>query len=242
MDLTITPQIVKGFADKDSKVERFRSLYEQHDFLTAYAKHTDLRVADNPKGAIGREDEWEKHGALQLSFLIGEGMHRDCRLLDVGCGVGRGARRFVPFLNEDRYTGVDISAAALEHALVLSEQEGWAAKRPRFLLEPDLLVDGQYDFIFAHSVFTHLPPQQIEVMIRNAKPRLAPGGKFIFSYKSALKPHRSGLKQMQYPSSFFATLAARYGFYSEPLSYVWPAHQKTIRLTHAVQSDEDDDE
>jgi SAM-dependent methyltransferase len=242
VDLKITEQVLKSFSDKDSRKPHYRELYETQDFLAAYAKHTDLRVAENPKGAIGREDEWESHGAKQLAFLLGEGLRRDSRLLDVGCGVGRGARRFVPFLDADRYTGIDISAAALEHALTLSEAEGWAAKRPRLLLNSDLDVDGVYDFIFAHSVFTHLPPQQIEIMIANAKHRLAPGGRFLFSYKAALKVQRSGLKQFQMPASFFASVASRNGLHAEPLSYVWPAHQRSMRLTHAAPAGDEDEE
>ena len=247
MDLTITPQIVKGFADKDSKVERFRSLYEKHDFLTAYAKHTDMRVADNPKGAIGREDEWESHAAKQLAFLIGEGLRRDTWLLDIGCGVGRFARKVVPYLDEHCYTGVDISAAALEHALKLSEEEGWSAKRPRWILNGDLDFPGTYGMAWLHSVFTHLPAQHIEPIIRNAAQRLPPGAKLLFTYKAAkgVASVRTGLKQYSHSSGYFASIASRHGFKSEPLSYVFPAHQNTMRLTRLgedVVDDEDEDE
>ena len=243
MDLKITDQIVKTFADKDSKKPHFRELYEKHDFLTAYAKHTDLRVADNPKGAIGREDEWESHAAKQLAFLIGEGLRRDTHLLDIGCGVGRFARKVVPYLDEGCYTGVDISAAALEHAMLLSEQEGWHIKRPRWLLKGDLDFEGTFGMAWAHSVFTHVPPQVIETVIRNAAKRLLPACRFLFTYKQASTMRRTGLKQFCYNPSLFATIATRYGFKSEPLSYVFPAHQSTMRLTRlATDGDDDDDE
>ena len=242
MDLTITPQIVKGFADKDSKVERFRSLYEKHDFLTAYAKHTDMRVADNPKGAIGREDEWESHAAKQLAFLIGEGLRRDTWLLDIGCGVGRFARKVVPYLDEHCYTGVDISAAALEHALKLSEEEGWSAKRPRWILNGDLDFPGTYGMAWLHSVWTHLPPQQIELMVKNAAKLLPCGAKLLFTYKSSTQIRRTGLKQFCYVPSYFAAVASRHGFKSEPLSFVFPAHQSTMRLTRIADDAVDDDD
>ncbi len=243
MDLRITPDVLKNFADKDSRKPHFRELYEKHDFLTAYAKHTDMRVADNPKGAIGREDEWESHAAKQLAFLVGEGLRHDTWLLDVGCGVGRFARRVVPFLDEGCYTGVDISAGALEHALKLSEEEGWHVKRPRWILNGDLDIEGTYGMAWAHSVFTHVPPQVIETVIRNAAKRLPPGARFLFTYKQASTMRRTGLKQFCYNPSLFATIAGRYGFKSEPLSYVFPAHQNTMRLTRlAVDDDEADDD
>lgn len=232
MDLKITPEVVAHFTDKDSRKPHFRKLYEERPFLDAYAEHTNLRVQDNPKGAIGREDEWESHGKLQLDFLIKEGMQPDHYLLDVGCGVGRAARRFVPYLLKGHYYGVDISKAALGHAMELAMKEGWQEKEPIFRLNGDLdIPDRAFNFIWAHSVFTHLPPQQIEVMIGNASKLLPPGGKFCFTYKPADKPQRSGLKQFQYGIPFFAGLAKAAGFQCEPLKMMWPAHQRTIRLT-----------
>jgi len=242
MDLTITPTALKSFSDKDSKKPHFRALYEQHDFLTAYAEHTNLRVADNPKGAIGREDEWESHGKEQLAFLIHHGLRRESRLLDVGCGVGRLARRAVPFLDEGCYTGVDISTAALAHAEELAAKEGWVERKPRFVLNGDLDLDGTFDMLWAHSVFTHLAPQYIEAIVRNAAQRLPVGARFLFTYKRINTMQRTGLKQFAYPSSYFATVAARYGFTSEPLSYVFPAHQSTMRLTRLADEDDSDEE
>jgi len=239
MDLKITPANMRGWTDKDSKKEHFRVLYEQHDFLTAYAKHTDLRVAADPKWAIGRGDEWESHGREQFLFLIHEGLRCWYKFLDVGCGVGRLARTIVPFLEDSCYTGVDISPAALAHARELSAIEGWVAKNPRFLINSDLdLPDTQFDLLWAHSVFTHLPPQQIELMIANAAKVLKTGGKFLFTYKQARQAQRSGLKQFQYPPSYFATIAGRHGFHSEPLNYVFPAHQNTMRLTRLADDSE----
>lgn len=231
MDLKITDKVVAEFKDKDSKVERFRKLYEEKPFINAYAEHTNLRMADNPKGAIGREDEWELHGKLQLDFLKAQGMKPAHYLLDVGCGPGRAARKFVPYLDEDRYIGVDISSAALAHAMALAINEGWAAKRPKFAEDADLLfLPGPYQFIWAHSVFTHLPPQQIETMIHNASRLLVPDGKFLFTYKFAPQAQRSGLKQFQYPSTFFIQLGKKYGLRGYALPDVWPAHQLTCCL------------
>lgn len=241
MDLKITPQVVAGFKDKDSKKPRFRMLYEKMDFLSAYAEHTNLRVADDPKWAIGRGDEWESHGLLQLEFLRTEGMDSHSTLLDVGCGVGRASRRFVPFLGPGNYVGIDISEAALEHARSLAKSEGWDKQGPLFENNGDLDFTGRsfvvgghhavmFDYIWAHSVFTHLPPSQIELMIANAAKLLSAGGKFLFTYKPAAAPQRSGLKQFQYPIEFFTVCAKAAGLTCTPLDYVFPAHQRTIRL------------
>ena len=231
MDLKLTPKVLQSFSDKDSKKPHFRSLYEQHDFLTAYAKHTDLRVLDDPQWAIGRGDEWESHGAMQLEFLKSEGLKPEHHLLDLGCGVGRAARKFVPYLDQCHYIGVDISQEALAHAAKLAHAEGWYEKSPMFLLTGDLELEWTFNFIWAHSVFTHLPPQQIAVMIERAAALLNENGRFLFTYRKSTGTGRTGLKQFCYGQSFFEDLAAKHGFQFETHPKVWPATQHTIRLT-----------
>ena len=225
----LTDEMVLGFRDKDSKKERFRSLYEEHDFLTAYSKHTDLRVDDNPRGAIGREDEWDSHAIMQLHFLVELGLRPEHRLLDVGCGVGRAARSFVPYLDVGNYFGIDISPKALEYAIELSHTEGWSERKPTFWFNPHIELDEEFDFLWAHSVFTHLPGWQIEKMIHNAAKIVK--NKFAFTYKFADKLRRSGLKQFQQPPSFFEKIALSCGFGFEDHPKRWPAGQRTIVLT-----------
>lgn len=222
--------------DKDSKVAKFRELYEHHDFLTAYSKHTDLRMRADPKWAIGRGDEWESHGLLQLDFLKRQGLLPEHRLLDVGCGPGRAARRFVPYLLPNRYVGCDISRECLKHAIHLAIEEGWASQNPMFLLSGDLEFDPgtRFDFIWAHSVFTHLPEEQIYKMVGNAAKILSDTGQFLFTYKRAAVPTRTGLKQFAYPIQFFEVAAKRHGLVAKPLDFVWPASQRTGLITRAA--------
>lgn len=233
------------WTDKDSKVPKFRELYESNDFLTAYAAHTDLRMQDDPKWAIGRGDEWESHGLLQLEFLVEQGMRPGHKLLDVGCGPGRAARRFVPYLEPGNYVGVDISTECLKHACELGVAEGWMERRPIFKnnADLDLIPAGvgttyrgfaPFNFIWAHSVFTHLPGAQIDKMIGNAANLLADGGRFLFTYKTAQRPQRSGLKQFQFPFQFFRECASRHGLIANELPKLWPASQRTGVITRSA--------
>jgi SAM-dependent methyltransferase len=98
VETELTEEVLSGFNDKASREDRFLRLYRENEYLTAYARHTDIRVADDPIWAIGRGDEWESHGLEQLSFLIDNGMRPKSRVLDLGCGVGRAARKIVPYL------------------------------------------------------------------------------------------------------------------------------------------------
>jgi len=238
VDLKITDAGVAAFRDKDSKVRAYRRLYEELPFIDAYAKHTDMRMAIDPKGAIGRADEWEGHGQLQLDFLRSQGMTPASRLLDIGCGPGRLARRVCQYLDVGNYLGVDISDACIKHAINLALDEGWSSRAPLFVNGAEALapIAGMVDFAWAHSVFTHLPPQEIDAWVRRLVKLLKPDGVFLFTYKQAVRPQRSGLKQFQYPVEFFDATARQYGGRCEALPMVWPAHQLTAKISGLAYS------
>jgi SAM-dependent methyltransferase len=222
---------LSGFTDKASRNPEELALYQAtDDYVKAYAAHTDLRVRrDGPAAAIG--GQWEEHGPLQLAFLRKRGLTPASRLLDLGCGTGRFARVAVPWLDPGRYTGIDISPAALAHARQLGEDEGWAERSPRFIHGTGGfagLRHRAFDFIWAHSVFTHLPADVIQGLFAGLAVREF--GEFAFTYKRHDQPRRSGLKQFQYPPEFFVDAAQAVGLHAEELPDVWPAGQKTMRV------------
>ena len=222
---------LSGFSDKASRNPEELALYEGGaDYIAAYAAHTDLRVRrDGPAAAIG--GQWEQHGPLQLAFLKSRGLKPDSRLLDFGCGTGRFARVAVPWLDPGNYTGIDISPAALAHAGKLAVNEGWAERAP-LLVQGDGTLAAVYgrafDMVWAHSVFTHLPPEAIGAVLADLA--TMDFREFAFTYKRADKPRRSGLKQFQYPPGFFIEAARAVGLHAEELPDAWPAGQKTMRV------------
>lgn len=228
------PLDTDGWTDKDSKDPEFRELYERLDFIEAYAQHTDLRVDRvGPAGAIGRADEWESHGAEQLEFLQARGLKPEHRVLDLGCGSGRLARKLVPWLNDGRYLGLDVSGAVLEHARILATMEGWISKNPIMTKGDGTLarvreIGFKPDLIWAHSVVTHLPPELVHgLLVELAQMDFVA---FYFTYKPAPEPRRSGLKQFQYPASWFVTASRGLGLEAAEDPKVWPASQRTMKV------------
>lgn len=227
-----------SWTDKDSKIEKFRELYEQDDFLTAYSKHTDLRVETDPHQAIG--GEWETHGILQRDFLIAQGLMPEHRLLDLGCGTGRLARTIVPYLNEGNYTGVDISANALAYASQLAVDEGWISRLPNFVQIPT--ADGTlsvlkghepFDLLWSHSVLTHLPAASIDALFGSLDHVMAQGSRYFFTYKLGKHSERTGLKQFRYSPEFLAGIADAHGFKFQTHPKMWPASQRTAFITRS---------
>ena len=210
--------------------DELRIYLEENDYLRAYSKHTDLRVRrDGPALAIG--GQWEEHGPLQLAFLKAHGLTPASTLLDLGCGTGRFARHAVPFLAPSNYTGIDISLEALQYARNLSCGEGWADKNPTFILADGTLssIHAEFDLIWAHSVFTHLPPEIVETILVNIS-RNIHFGKFFFTYKRRERPMRTGLKQFGYDPDWFIRAAAKAGLKAQEMPDKFPQGQSTMNV------------
>lgn len=194
------------------------ALYRENEFLDAYAAHTDFRIFENGyQAAVGAGDNWEQHGTLQFDFLVSQGLLPQHTLLDVGCGTGRLARKVVPYLNENNYTGCDISSGALDALLKLAQEEGWA-KRYATLVRGDLPdAIGLFDFAWAYSVFIHLPMEVVQDVLNRVALCLKPTGQFLFSFSPEKTSWRSGLKQFRHTRKDYKTAAYAAGLTFETM-------------------------
>ncbi|MBI1730905.1 class I SAM-dependent methyltransferase [Candidatus Acetothermia bacterium] len=217
--------------------ERISGLYEKKDYLDAYSDHTDLRVEEDPHEAIG--GMWEEIGTLQYEFLLKKGLKPSHTLLDIGCGTLRAGRYFIKYLNPGGYTGLDISSKAIQYAKELVVTEGLTDKRPSLLHNPgkNLKFDDfhgeKFDYLLAHSVFTHLKPEHITECFEYAKRLMKPDSKFFFTFKEASRFSETGLKGFAYPFAFFAELAERFGYNLINVSheYLHPKGQRMVLLS-----------
>lgn len=199
-----------------AEVER---LYAEHDYMTAYRLHTDLRVLADPHAAVG--SLWDEIGTLQFEYLRRDGLRPDHDLLDLGCGTLRGGRHFIRYLDAGRYTGLDISPEALAYAAGLVEAEGLSAKRPRLLLgavDHLRLVEvgaAGFDAVLAQSVFTHLPEPLIDECFANLGRVMKDDARFYFTFAESPEPLRRTVKDFSYPFAFFESRARAHGLRAE---------------------------
>jgi len=158
--------------ERREKYARIRDIYRGKEYLDAYAIHTDLRVQEDPRKAIG--GMWEEIGRLQFNFLIRQGMGPGDSLLDIGCGTLRGGRLFIPYLNKGNYCGIDISPKAIEFAKNMVEEDiEMSIKEPEIFINGDkhltfdCLNGRRFQYILAQSVINHLPPHEVAICFNN---------------------------------------------------------------------------
>jgi SAM-dependent methyltransferase len=222
-----TRKILRGYFQspkpRKPNASDVQALYTEHDYLTAYSKHTDLRVQLDPHAAVG--GSWEKMGKHQFRFLKAQGLKPHHTFLDIGCGTLRGGRHFIRYLDAGNYVGMDISPKALEYAHDLVNQENLWEKTPSLILNAgkDLkfeeLGGRRFDFLLAQSVFSHLKGEHISECFAHLNRVMNPGSIFFFTFfdedSFAVK---SSLKEFGYPFSFFESLAKVQGFKIEDCS------------------------
>jgi SAM-dependent methyltransferase len=214
-----TGQIAKDSQSQLSthlQASEVKRLYKEHDYMTAYRRHTDLRVLDNPHEAVG--GLWDAMGALQFNYLKSNGLLPTHHLLDIGCGTLRGGRHFIAYLAPRRYWGIDISPQAIEYARAFVEAEGLTDKHANLVVSKDMhlrfeeFAEAKFDFLLAQSVFSHLPAENIEECFSNIHRVMNGGAKFFFTFLETAAATRLSTKEFGYPFSFFEILARNNGF------------------------------
>jgi SAM-dependent methyltransferase len=140
-------------------------------------------------------------GERAAALLASEGLvTSSSRVLEIGSGCGRAALALTNVLGSGRYVGVDI-IPGLTRFCADHITAGWdnftfrtlSESNPQYtdyldatpgdpLAIGDLSeVGGEYDVVFAFSVFTHLQPQETELMLTRAHALLAPTGSLLFT-------------------------------------------------------------
>jgi SAM-dependent methyltransferase len=144
-------------------------------------------VAGKHRGRAG--GLWQRMGALQLDYLVSQGMQPNARLLDVGCGPLRAGVRFVEYLEPGNYYGVDVNESLLQVGYDVELPQKMRHKLPRDHLRVtdrfDCDFGVRFDFAIAQSLFTHIPLNDIRLCLYRVAAQMNPGGRFFATFFEA---------------------------------------------------------
>jgi SAM-dependent methyltransferase len=108
-----------------------------------------------------------------------------CRVLEIGCGDGANLIPQAYYLPKSRFMGIDLAAAPIAAA---SAMAGDLELHNIELSERDLCdlgaEDGEFDYIFAHGLYSWVPADVRDRLLAVCRERLAPQGVAFVSYNA----------------------------------------------------------
>ena len=66
---------------------------------------------------VGKPEEWDLVAARQVTLLLTAGLRDYHRLVDVGCGSLRAGRMLIPYLEPERYFGIEPNRWLVEEGI-----------------------------------------------------------------------------------------------------------------------------
>jgi SAM-dependent methyltransferase len=130
------------------------------------------------KSYVGWLHLYERTNDHQFKILKSEGLREYHRLLDVGAGCLGIGKMLIEYLKPGEYY-------AIEPNLWLIQESGVDKSKFNHYSFDDFKltrIRKKFDFILAHSIFTHADRAQIKVILKEAKKSLKKGGKFLASF------------------------------------------------------------
>jgi hypothetical protein len=210
------PANIVGYAKRLGRDAWLRMRSPDHvSYYRAVMRSDAARSRDGAVGSHTRES-WRQIGKLQFDYAVGHGLKPDMRMLEIGCGNLRGGWLFIDYLEPGNYYGVDISPDILLAAQDTVASQGIAAKLPHLTLVQDLrlhfLPDASFDFVHAHSVFSHSPIEVIDECFAHVGRVMAADGFFDFTFdRTDGTEHHVLHEDFYYRTQTLIELAAKHG-------------------------------
>ena len=210
------PGRIAGYRKRRSRDAWLRMRSPDH--VSYYRAVMRSDAARSREGAVGSHshESWLQVGQLQFDYATSHGLKPDMRLLEIGCGNLRAGRLFIDYLDPGNYYGVDISPDILIAAQDTLAACDLRAKLPHLTLVKDLkltfLPDQAFDFVHAHSVFSHSPLEVIDECLAHVGRVMAPGGYFDFTFdRTQGTEHHVLHEDFYFRTETLIALAAKHG-------------------------------
>jgi SAM-dependent methyltransferase len=179
---------------------------------------------------------WDKIGKLQFDFLLQQGVKKNHKVLDIGCGCFRLGVHLIPYLDEGNYYGIDIVESLIEDGKNKELQEEVLKTK-----KPNLLVNGgfefykfnmSFDYMMAQSVFTHLPLDRVNQCLAEAKKCLHKDSVFFATiFEAKTRSSSTNCEPYYVHPSFYEKLAVDNDLKFEYIGdWSHPRNQKLIKF------------
>ena len=111
-----------------------------------------------------------------------------CRVLEIGCGNGANLIPLAYYLPESRFTGIDLAAAPIAAACAMAGELGLSNIDLSVADLRDLGPEmGEFDYIFAHGLYSWIPAEVRDRLLAVCRERLAPRGRGVRELQRAIR-------------------------------------------------------
>jgi arylsulfatase A-like enzyme/SAM-dependent methyltransferase len=155
-------------------------------------KSDDLGMGLKPgdphyRAYVGPPDRYDLIAAMTFNLLTTLGLRQHHSLLDLGCGSLRIGRLLIPYLNKDKYVGIEPNEWLVREGVRNEVGETLLQiKRPRFFFtdSPAILneMKDRFDFAVAQSIFSHCGLDLITRWTSFIAHSLTPSGALIATF------------------------------------------------------------
>jgi SAM-dependent methyltransferase len=138
------------------------------------------------RGFVGPSEKYDLVSANQFNLLTFLGLREHHYLLDIGCGSLRAGKLFIPFLLPGRYHGIEPEQWLIDKGIRNELGDDiLRVKKPVFNNDNNFTLsvfDKIFDYILAHSIFTHASKRQISKCLSEASRVMRPTSLFIATF------------------------------------------------------------
>ena len=146
-------------------------------------------MADNPYDQVAyrtfprRQTHPDRLAAIARFFGMKPAPVAACRALEIGCGNGANLIPLAYHLPGSRFTGIDLAAEPVAKARAMAAELALSNIDLRVADLRDLSAqDGEFDYIFAHGLYSWIPAEVRDRLLAVCRERLAPEGVAFVSY------------------------------------------------------------
>lgn len=182
--------------------------------------------------------DWSGRGNLLVHLLIKNGLSPHHRLLDFGCGAGRATGAISRYLQPGRYTGWDPQTILIDWAKTHLNE---TINERHIGLHSDFQALGPpFDYLIAHSVFTHLATHDLKQALIRLRSCAHTNSQLIVSYfdgSSATNPtHSHDRWAFLYSKEELAQFALEAGWETRPIQTVPHPRGQTFLKFRAIDT------